>query len=737
MSDQPPESPRDTLSQSVRISGLALCTVLFVILVVLPLDAIAQLYAAVSILVLIYFTSSQALRCTKVWYFCRLTAMILAGLLTIRYLFWRGMYTLQADEILSLIAMGLLFLAEIYSGLVHLLGCFVNALPLNRPKLSLKTDLSRKTYPYDAVPTVDIMVPTYNESVELLEITLRAARMLDYPSEKLTIHLLDDGGTEAKLNQQNQAAARQALERKKTLQQLCRTLGVRYHTRKQNQQAKAGNINSALPNTDSELIVILDADHIPTTDFLDRTVPWMIKNDQIFLVQTPHFMINPDPVERNYLASFTRMPSENDMFYGTVQKGLDFWSSSFFCGSAAILRRRHLDLVGGIAGDSITEDAETALELHSLGYQSVYVDQPLISGLAAETTASFIQQRVRWAQGMTQIFLLKKPYRRSGLHWYQRFGYLSSILFWMFPFARLVFLLSPLAYLVLGLNIIHASFIEIMAYTIPHVIATYRISDILFGRNRWPLVSELYEILQCAFTLKALLKVFRNPKEPSFIVTPKGENLDTDSVSALSGVFYWLLALTGLAGIAGIYKYIHFPLLQEMTLMVLVWNTFNFILILGLLEVLIEKRQLRKYSRLPAYDDVDLHDSEGHSRSANLVDLSVEGAKISCQDQHEPLPRFMTLTGYSNALRKKVRLSCEVLFQNPQTGEVRVKFLRPDDAQSDQVIAFALGDSARWKSFQQRRTRPISYFYGLRHVLNISLKPVFRHIWLKHYLRRE
>jgi cellulose synthase (UDP-forming) len=45
----------------------------------------------------------------------------------------------------------------------------------------------------------------------------------------------------------------------------------------------------------------------------------------------------------------------------------------------------------------------------------------------------------------------------------------------------------------------------------------------LFGRTRWPLVSEIYEILQCAFTLKALIKVFIKPREPSFVVTPKGK----------------------------------------------------------------------------------------------------------------------------------------------------------------------------------------------------------------------
>lgn len=165
----------------------------------------------------------------------------------------------------------------------------------------------------------------------------------------------------------------------------------------------------------------------------------MLRNEKVFLVQTPHFMANPDPVERNYFSAFTRMPSENDMFYGTIQKGLDYWGSSFFCGSAALMRRAHLDLVGGISGDSITEDAETALDLHKMGYESVYVDRPMVSGLAPETFDAFIQQRMRWAQGMTQILLLKKPFKAEGLKWYQRVGYMSSIMFWLFLSPALFF----------------------------------------------------------------------------------------------------------------------------------------------------------------------------------------------------------------------------------------------------------------------------------------------------------
>ena len=686
------------------------------------MDAFGQLISSVVILIIISLCSREARHMQQHQHLFRTFALVLAIALSFRYLLWRGIYTLTYSDVLSMVAVWLLFGAEIYAGITSVLGAIVNAFPLSRPLLTLQgTDPA-------TLPTVDVMIPSYNEDADILEVTIRAAKLLDYPKDKLRVHLLDDGGTDQKINSTNPVAAATAKLRREELQQLCQRLEIRYHTRARNEFAKAGNVNSAIQNTDGDLIVILDADHVPTSDFLDRTVPWMLRNQKVFLVQTPHFMANPDPVERNYFSAFTRMPSENDMFYGTIQKGLDYWGSSFFCGSAALMRRAHLDLVGGISGDSITEDAETALDLHKMGYESVYVDRPMVSGLAPETFDAFIQQRMRWAQGMTQILLLKKPFKAEGLKWYQRVGYMSSIMFWLFPFARIVFLLMPLAYLVFGLQVYHASMLEIFAFTIPHVIATYMISTMLFGRTRWPLVSELYEILQCAFTLNALIKVFLKPRAPSFVVTPKGESLDKTFVSPLSGVFYWLTLLITFALGTGVYKFITEPLTRELTVVVMLWNVFNLILLLSVMSVLLERKQVRSQSRLPATNSVVLRTSEDEARVGDLVDLSLGGARMRIKGEGASIPRHVTLIAWSHALQRNVQLSVEALHFDEKSQILRVRFSSQNDAEQDEVVAFTLCDSLRWMSFQRRRTRAISYWFGAKHVLKVGLKPVFLHI---------
>ncbi|WP_334031764.1 UDP-forming cellulose synthase catalytic subunit [Alteromonas sp. P256] len=715
-------SPHENVSNPVQYVGaLLLASVLLGAILLAPMDAIGQLFASLLVLISISWCSKEAQHTQPHQHFFRILALVLGTALTTRYLLWRGLYTLTYTDIFSLIAVWLLFIAEIYAGITSVLGAIVNAFPLSRPLLTLK-DIDT-----ERLPSVDVMIPTYNEDVDILEVTIRAAKILDYPKDKLFIHLLDDGGTDQKINASNETAAAAAKKRRSNLQALCEKHDIDYHTRAKNEFAKAGNVNSAIGNTSSDLIVILDADHVPTSDFLDRTVPWMLKNENVFLVQTPHFMANPDPVERNYFSAFTRMPSENDMFYGTIQKGLDYWGSSFFCGSAALMRRAHLELVGGISGESITEDAETALDLHKLGYESVYVDRPMVSGLAPETFDAFIQQRMRWAQGMTQILLLKKPFKAEGLKWYQRVGYMSSIMFWLFPFARIIFLLMPLAYLVFGLQVYHASMLEILAYTIPHVIATYMISTMLFGRTRWPLVSEIYEILQCAFTLKALIKVFIKPREPSFVVTPKGESLDKTFVSPLANVFYWLILILLFAFFTGVYKFITEPLSRELTVVVMLWNGFNLLLLMSVLSVLLERKQVRSQSRLPATNNVVISTQKGQAWVGDLVDLSIGGARMKLKGEGALFSDQAKLTTWCEALNKNVHLPVTVLNYDSKLSLLRVQFSPSTEEEHSEVVAFALADSRRWMSFQRRRTRAITYWYGAKHVLSVGLKPALLH----------
>lgn len=518
---------------------------------------------------------------------------LLVGVVIVyRYLYWRVTSTLpQPSDLANFIPGVLLFIAELYSITMLAVNMVVVADPITRKKEPLHGEV--KDY-----PTVDIYVPSYNEDLDIVGVTLAAARNIDYPADKLNVYLLDDGGSDQRCNMEDPVKRAEARERRKVFGAFCRELGVGYVTRARNEHAKAGNMNEALKTTKGELIVVFDADHAPSRDFLKKTVGYFQADPKLFLVQTPHQFLNPDPVEKN-IGTFERMPSENEMFYHVTQKGLDKWNGSFFCGSAAVLRREALNQVGGFAGVSITEDCETAVEMHALGWNSAYVDEPMVAGFQPETFASFISQRSRWCQGMLQILILKGPAFRTDMKITQRLAYMSIMLNWLFPMSRFMFMIAPAFFILFDLHIYNASFDEFIAYTLFSLFASAMMQNYMFGAVRWPWMSELYEYVQCYHLSRAIVSVVLNPRAPTFDVTNKAETLENDYYSDVGWFHLIMFTILAITCAVGVYRMVLESGANELLYVVGFWAFFN-LLIAGLgLGAVSEKRQRRRHYRMP------------------------------------------------------------------------------------------------------------------------------------------
>jgi len=688
-----------------------------------PIDAQAQLWLAASLLVVMLMvrrlaTHDEGRPRLKQW--LRVLLLFLGAYLTARYFFWRTFSTLTYYDFASYCAALALYAAEVYGIAIYLLGMFVNAQPLWRESVPLPADSTRW-------PTVDVFIPTYDEDPNLLQVTLLAATQIRYPHAKLRIYLLDDGGTKEKCGQADPSRAEAACARRAHLQTLCAQLGVQYLSRARNEHAKAGNINFGLEHSTGDLLLLLDADHVPTVDILEHTVGGFLEDPQLFLVQTPHFFINPDPIEKN-LNTYLRSPSENEMFYSQVQRGLDFWNASFFCGSAAVLRRAHLIEVGGFSVSSVTEDADTSLILHGRGYRSAYIHRPLMSGLQPETFASFIGQRMRWAQGMAQILLLRNPLRSRGLHWMQRLAYLNSALFWFFGYARVVFLLAPAAYLLFGLKIYDANLMEVIAFALPHVIGGFIVTDYLFGRVRWAFVSELYEYMQSIFSIRAINKVLWRPHSPKFLVTPKGETLAAEQVSALAWPFYLLFAVTTISLIVGVWRYLHFPDQRDIVIITMSWECFNFAIMLGAIGALLERRQRRATPRVPVSLPAVLR-ADDTALACEVVDLSIGGARLRLRDHTQiPSSSSLWLELENPALRRTSRfhvMASETL-PGPQLG-VR---LQPQNlVEQAEWVVLVHGDSERWRSMLKDRDHRVGVLKGAYFLLKAGATHSARHMF--------
>ncbi|MGC4410916.1 cellulose synthase catalytic subunit (UDP-forming) (plasmid) [Rhizobium rosettiformans] len=591
-----------------------------VFLLWLPISLQAQLVLSLAILALMLLFMMRPQNKTF-----RVMTFVFSAVLALRYAFWRTTETLpDINEPWNFIPGIILYAAEMYCLVMLAINFFIVADPLQRKPAAQLADEDK--------PTVDVFVPSYNESADLLALTLAAAKSMDYPADKLTVYLLDDGGTDAKCRQSDPRAALAARRRREELQALSAALGVRYHARAENSHAKAGNLNAGLAISTSELVVVFDADHAPVREFLNETVGHFRNDEKLFLVQTPHYFLNPDPVEKN-LQTFGKMPSENEMFYSVVQRGLDKWNASFFCGSAAVLRRKALKETGGFSGQSITEDCESALALHCRGWHSLYVDKPLIAGLQPETLVSFIGQRVRWAQGMLQILTLNRPFLQRGLSAAQRICYAGTNLFWLFPLTRLTFMFSPLLYIFFSLQIFEANITEFICYSVTYLISSFAMQSYLFGRVRWPWVSELYEYVQSVMLFGAILSVVKNPRKPTFNVTSKGQTLDESKLSPLARPYFVIFFLLFAATCYAIWRYTTEAMPSELLLIVAGWNIINMGIAGAALGSVSERRERRRNQRLSVRRHAILH-SGGTSHAVIIADVSSGGLALQFIDGH-------------------------------------------------------------------------------------------------------
>lgn len=699
--------------------GLGVC-ILF--LAGLRVDSATQFYLSLAL-----FMALLVIRRFEHREFWRVLFLALSSFVVLRYFLWRTFYTLGYNDFFSFIGSIILYAAELYGMLMFFLSTFVNIRPLSRQFIPLPKDAS-------LWPSVDVIVPSYNEPLELVKITLAAASNIDYPKHKLNIYLLDDGATEQKLNSSDEHARRIAVRRQVEFKALCAELKIHYLSRRDNLHAKAGNMNAALQHIHGELILVLDADHAPTTDILHKTVGSFVSDKKVFLVQTPHFFINPDPIEKN-LKLFHRMPSENFMFYGAIQLGLDFWQSSFFCGSAAVLRREAIDDAGGFKGKTITEDSETALLLHSKGWKSHYVMYPLISGLQPETFSSFMVQRIRWAQGMVQNFIFHNPLLLPQLKIWQRISYLSNMMFWFFPFARLIYLLSPGLYLFFGLKIYNANTLEFFCYTVPYLVALILTNHYLFSKVRWVFLSEIYEILQSLFSLRAIWAVLKDPAHPQFAVTPKMEAVERDFISPLSQPFYWIIALTLLQVVFGLWRCIEFPDEQPLVAITMFWAAFNLVLLVSVLGALYEQKQRRSNPRfsvsIPAYWACSGPEGTEEKTLVTITDLSMGGSRIAADSLLQAsdgaiysLEVIDELTGLAERLKIQVANHFPV-------GQQYIYGIRFESANIEEyrsVVNFVHGHSDRWIKIQKDIGKDPGLFRTILFMSTIGLSHGINHI---------
>ncbi len=458
----------------------------------------------------------------------RRSLILLISLLTARYLHWRITSSLNLSTNLSTGLSLLLLTAEAWLLLSGLLPLWLawRRFPDRRGTVQQLQDQWQNS---DWRPTVDILVPTYGEPLEVLERSLIACSHQNYRNH--CVWVLDDSGRDE-------------------VKELALKHGCHYRHRPARTHAKAGNLNDGLKHCSSELVAVLDADFIPQRNFLDCCIGFL-RDPSVGLLQTPQTFINADPVMRNLGMERWLLPDE-ESFYRWIEPVRDSWGAVVCAGTAFLARRSAIDSVGGFKQEAISEDFVTGLRLRRKGWKLLYLQQKLSAGLAAETMADFVRQRQRWANGTLQSLRLRDgPLGPGDLRFGERMAYLEGVVHWFNNMPRLVLMLMPLSYGLLGTLPILISTSEALRMLLP-LWATLLLS--IGWINRGSRTALLSELTGWVLTVPLTLTVFTNLMGHigGFRVTPKHQKRNRGSFSIVLVIPLLVLLVLNLVNLFGL-----------------------------------------------------------------------------------------------------------------------------------------------------------------------------------------
>jgi cellulose synthase/poly-beta-1,6-N-acetylglucosamine synthase-like glycosyltransferase len=293
-------------------------------------------------------------------------------------------------------------------GLVMLSVFSLNLLALTLARLIARKKAYRPPSNAGGGDTPDVLVqlPLYNEG-PLVERVLRAAAALDWPRDRLLVQVLDDS-TDGSLT-----FSRAAVEQWKA-----EGLRVELVHRTQRTAYKAGALAAGLEHSNAPFVAIFDADFVPPPDFLRQTVPLLLAEPRLALVQARWAHLNADE------SILTRVQARLlDGYFGVEQVARARWGLLVpFNGTCGIWRRDAIDDAGGWQGDTLTEDLDLSLRAQVRGWRAAFLPELHVPGSLPSSARAWRVQQFRWTKGFVQCFrkLVRPVWASPHLRWWQK-----------------------------------------------------------------------------------------------------------------------------------------------------------------------------------------------------------------------------------------------------------------------------------------------------------------------------
>ncbi|MCM4163801.1 MULTISPECIES: cellulose synthase family protein [unclassified Arenibacter] len=237
------------------------------------------------------------------------------------------------------------------------------------------------------IPFVTIQLPIYNEEY-VVERLLENISKIEYPMSKLEIQVLDDSTDDSVLD---------TAKRIKALQET--GLDIQHIRRTNRQGYKAGALKEGLDMAKGEFIAIFDADFLPSSDWLKKTVIYF-KDKEIGVVQTRWGHIN-----REY-STLTRIQAfALDAHFTLEQVGRNAKGHFInFNGTAGIWRKECILDAGNWEGDTLTEDLDLSYRAQLKNWKFKYLEDVETPAELPVVISAARSQQFRWNKGGAENF---------------------------------------------------------------------------------------------------------------------------------------------------------------------------------------------------------------------------------------------------------------------------------------------------------------------------------------------
>lgn len=520
------------------------------------------------------------------------------------YTLWRVTVIPVHHGIMSFILGISLYCAEIL-GLIS----FINFQYLFSKNHKLENK-SLNNYTMENIPSVDVLICTYNEPLDLLQKTIIASKKLEYPQNKLKIYICDDGHRDE-------------------LKHLCKNYNVNYITRDNNEGAKAGNINNALSIITGDLFAVLDADMIPKKNFLTKTVGYFT-NENMAFVQTPQVYYNQDMYQYNLNK---KIPNEQDFFMRDIEVARAASNAVLHVGTNAVFRKKYVLEIGGYPTCSITEDMAVGMLLQAKGYDSEFINEELVLGLSATTFTELVKQRDRWCRGNLQVMKKFNVLFNKGLTFGQKIAYLDGVIYWLSSIQKIIYILSPLIFLLSCKLIIDSSLKDLLIVFIPFLLGQVLVFNILSPRTRSLRWSHYYEV---AMAPHITISIFRELLclKSEFSVTSKDLTNNKKQFHFKMALPHILIAITSIfAWFFGTVSLLTNKINLGAYLINIIWSIYNFLGSIICIKVAYQNPIYRQSERISIKENIHIFINTSKGKlEGSLIDISEKGVaiKLNC-----------------------------------------------------------------------------------------------------------